>query len=250
MKLSKKPKITIVFLVAIVIISTFLGIGYAQISAVDLTIRGQATLKKQDGIIITDVVNYACNNADYNLSKINDYYQTTLDSTIVLNNDSASTISYQVNIKNNYNEEYFFEGVVYDPTFYDNLNITYEITGINIGDKILPNEVKTIIITFKYNGTNTLNNTLNAYLNFKFVKSKVAIVEFETNNDTLIAPLTITAGTPIGNLPIPLTCSNQEQVCPSQKKFEGWYLEPAYETPITADYIVDNNVTIYAKWSN
>lgn len=209
MKLSKKTKITLIFLGIIVILSTFLGVGYAQISAVDLTISGKATMKKQEGIMITSINYVSGTNVNQNLSTINDFYQTTMDSTIVLNNDLASTITYQVSIQNTLNEAYTFAGVIYDPNFYDNANIVYEVSGINIGDKIEPNEIKTLMITFKYNGTILLNNTLNSFLNFKFQKEEI----IPANNIQTVIEET-------GNLPIDKIASTepiQEKVISEEK---------------------------------
>ena len=209
MKLSKKTKITLIFLGIIVILSTFLGVGYAQISAVDLTISGKATMKKQEGIMITSINYVSGTNVNQNLSTINDFYQTTMDSTIVLNNDLASTITYQVSIQNTLNEEYTFAGVIYDPNFYDNASIVYEVSGINIGDKIEPNEIKTLMITFKYNGTSLLNSTLNSFLNFKFQKEEMTPVN---NTQTSIEET--------GNLPIDKIASTepiQEKVISEEK---------------------------------
>ena len=209
MKLSKKTKITLIFLGIIVILSTFLGVGYAQISAVDLTISGKATMKKQEGIMITSINYVSGTNVNQNLSTINDFYQTTMDSTIVLNNDLASTITYQVSIQNTLNEAYTFAGVIYDPNFYDNASIVYEVSGINIGDKIEPNEIKTLMITFKYNGTILLNNTLNSFLNFKFQKEEIIPVN---NIQTVIEET--------GNLPIDKISSTepiQEKVISEEK---------------------------------
>ena len=177
MNLSKRTKTSLIFLGIIVVLTTFLGVGYAQIAAVDLVITGTASIKKQEGIMITNVIYFNGTNVNSKLSAINDFYQTTMDSTIVLNNDLESNITYQINIQNTLNEEYIFAGVVYDPNFYDNQNIIYEISGINIGDKIKPNEIKTLMITFKYNGTSLINNTLNSFLNFKFQKEEAISTE-------------------------------------------------------------------------
>ena len=177
MNLSKRTKTSLIFLGIIVVLTTFLGVGYAQISALDLVITGTASIKKQEGIMITNVIYFNGTNVNSKLSAINDFYQTTMDSTIVLNNDLESNITYQINIQNTLNEEYIFAGVVYDPNFYDNPSIIYEISGINIGDKIKPNEIKTLMITFKYNGTSLINNTLNSFLNFKFQKEEVISTE-------------------------------------------------------------------------
>ena len=173
MNLSKRTKTGLMFLGIIAFLNTFFGIGYAEISAVDLVVSGTASIKKQEGIMITKVAYFNGINVDNKLSTINDFYQTTMDSTIVLNNDLASTITYQVMIQNTFQEDYTFAGVVYDPNFYDNPNIVYEISGINVGDKINPNEIKTLMITFKYSGTSLSNNTLNSFLNFKFQKEEI-----------------------------------------------------------------------------
>ena len=176
MKLSytlRKKKLIInnsTFLLLLFIASIFLGIGYAQISNVNLDINGTATAYKQTGIVITNVTYSNNNNANVNSSNINHYYQTMLDSKVVLGNTLDSTITYNIEITNLTSNDVAFEGVVYDPSFYDNNDITFMLNNLNVGDVLEAGDTISFQITFKYNdnlATITSNN-LNSYLNFKF----------------------------------------------------------------------------------
>ena len=92
-----------------------------------------------------------------------------MNSTIQLSGEDVnSSITYKVTVYNKGEEFAIFKEVLYGDEFYDNTDITFEITGFATGEKIQPNESKDIIITFKYNGTEVPSNTvLNSYLNFK-----------------------------------------------------------------------------------
>ena len=126
--MDKKSKIIIknryLFLVVIILATFFLGIGYAQISNVDLDITGSVQADKQNGIAISNVAYQSNVGTDQSLSSINMYYQTLLDSHIVLGSDSSSSITYQISVVNLTNEEYVYNGSTFDNSFYDNNNIT------------------------------------------------------------------------------------------------------------------------------
>lgn len=60
----------------------------------------------------------------------------------------------------------------YADEFYDNADIIFSLDGIEKGDIVDPNTSKSFSIIFKYsNITSITNNTLNSYLNFRFVKA-------------------------------------------------------------------------------
>ena len=65
----------------------FLSIGYASIANINLSLTGTAQLDKQTGIVISSVVLDNYSGVDPDLSEINTYYKTMLDSKIVLGND-------------------------------------------------------------------------------------------------------------------------------------------------------------------
>lgn len=62
-----------------------------------------------------------------------------------------------------------FVGVNFDPAFYDNENIVFELSGLTPGSKVDRKSGATFTITFHYlNNTLSENNILNSYLNFQF----------------------------------------------------------------------------------
>ena len=149
----------------------FLGTGYAQTTR-ELSLTGIAALTPTKEMIITDVNYTSNNNADPSLSHINNFTLTTLSSSIVLNNSSNSSITYTITLVNNTNDQMQYMGTTYDPDFYDNLDITFDISGLNVGDVLNANEQRTITITFRYaNQQASYNNTtLNSFIKFDFKK--------------------------------------------------------------------------------
>lgn len=157
----------------IIIATVFMGIGYASVNSVTLDIAGELTAKEQDGVYIKSVKCIKDNNADLKLSKINNYYQTVLYSTIVLSStDVSSSITYYITIYNNSDKNYYFKDTLFSDEFYDNNDITFSLDGLEKGDTIKPYSELSFSITFKYssNITKINSNILNSYLNFKFVK--------------------------------------------------------------------------------
>ena len=167
MKHIKKVKLIVLL---ITVSCCLLGIGYASIANINLSLTGTAQLDKQTGIVISSVVidNYSGVNPD--LSEINTYYKTMLDSKIVLGSDPTSYITYQVTITNLSDKNKIFKDVVYDSEFYDNDTITYELVGLNVDDAIAAGESKTFTLKFKYadQEATPTNSLLNSVINFNF----------------------------------------------------------------------------------
>jgi len=235
----------------------FLGVGYAQIAGINLEVNGTASLNEQTGIVISDI-NYSSSVlADPSQSSINTYYQTMLDSTIVLGNDTTSSITYQVTVRNLTEDNYVFSKVIYDEDFYDNENITYELSGISHGSLLGANQSITFNVTFKYTGNDISNNTLNSFLNFKFKKENSVTVTFNTNGGSPVpSDLELNAGDEIGTLPTPTkeSCASsgdgspQERGCTYVGVLVGWYLEPNFTTQVDEHYVVNEDTVLYAKW--
>lgn len=161
-------------LIIIFIASIFLGIGYAQVSDVNLHINGSATAQAEEAILITSVVYDSNNNANPSESVINDTYLTLMNSTITLGNTLSSSITYQVTIKNNTSAPAYYDDAIYDPGIgYDNNDIEFVVNGIQNGDILNAGQSKTITITFKYKDSlsQITNNVLNSYIDFKFDES-------------------------------------------------------------------------------
>ena len=163
-----KNKKLLLFL-ALVIAILFMTVGYASIGSITGDIKGNAIAKLQDGVFITDVEYVSDNEAKVNSSKIEKFVGTMMKSTVELSDTNVdSSITYKVTVYNSYADTAVFSDVLYGDEFYDNTDITFEITGFKPGEKIGPSESKDIIITFKYSGTTVPSyKVLNSYLNFK-----------------------------------------------------------------------------------
>ena len=178
----------------IIIVTLIMGIGYANITGIDLSLSGVASASGQTGVVISNVTYLSNNNADVSNSNINTYYKSMVDSTITLRDDPNSSITYQVSIINLTNSAKEFKGVVYDSNFYDNEDIDFEVTGISIGDTIDPNETIVANLTFKYKEQQQHydERVLNSYLNFKFDGQAIeeyeisSICEFNGENNDIV----------------------------------------------------------------
>ena len=162
----------LLYLILITISTCFLGVCYATVTGIDLTLSGTANANLPTTLFITNV-SYASNtNANQNSSTINNYYNTILDSTIVLNDSYDSTITYDVTIKNFSNKKKVYVDTIHgsESQFYSNNLITYDVTGITSGFVLSPGESVTVSITFKHADDlpTYSSNTLNSTLNFKF----------------------------------------------------------------------------------
>ena len=168
---NKKINKNILFVLLIFGATIFMGIGYASINGVLLNIDGKASVISQNSLHITSVRYISDQDADLENSSINDYIATTLNSSITLGNSETSIITYEVTIFNTTSDNYIFSGTSYSaPDFYDNSNITFDLTGLTVLDEIASNTSKTFYITFKYVGNDTTFKTLNSYISFDFYK--------------------------------------------------------------------------------
>ena len=187
---NKKRKIfqNKLFPVLIVFVTLFMGIGYATVNSISLDITGRALAKGQSGIYITNVIYSENVDANVNDNKINNYYQTMLDSTISLSTTSInSSITYEITVYNSTFDDYYFKDTLFSDEFYDNKDITFELVGLKKGNILKGGTSKTFYIKFKYIDTLTdiTNNTLNSYLNFKFVKgANLIAADFNSYNSS------------------------------------------------------------------
>lgn len=161
-----KSNIRIFFAILILASTLFLGIGYAQIAGIDLTIDGSAAAKRQVGLVITDVHYVSGVGVTPANSHINSFYQSVLDSSIELG-EAGSSITYEVTIMNTTDIKKAFDEIVYTSEFYDNPDIEVVLTGLAHDDVINPGASKTFQITFQYKNT-TNNPELNSCINFSF----------------------------------------------------------------------------------
>ena len=166
--------------ISIIVATLLLSIGYASVSGVSLDITGTADAGLQNGLIITTVIYDSTNsNTSTSNSSINNTHLTIMNSTIGLDDDPASEITYTVTIYNNTNYNYVFDDAIYDTSFYDNPNIEYTLSGITNGTVVKSKHSISFNITFKYvdnftpSSSDPLDNVLNSYINFKFDKEAV-----------------------------------------------------------------------------
>ena len=135
-----KNKKLLLFL-ALVIAILFMTVGYASIGSITGDIKGNAIAKLQDGVFITDVEYVSDNEAKVNSSKIEKFVGTMMKSTVELSDTNVdSSITYKVTVYNSYADTAVFSDILYGDEFYDNTDITFEITGFKPGEKIRSEE--------------------------------------------------------------------------------------------------------------
>lgn len=161
----------------------FLGIGYAQVSGIELGMNVLASAEVQEGVFISNVEYYESNNTDIENSTMKNYFATTLHSTVVLSeSDNTPSYTYQITVYNNSNDDYTFVGTIYREDFYSNENITYTVDNSMIENKttVSSKSSLTFYITFSYlDNVLADNNTLEPYINFQFeIKSIPSLVEY------------------------------------------------------------------------
>ena len=160
------------FVLLIAISTLFLGIGYASITSISLEIEGEATLPRQTGLFISNVQYTSDVGADLANSNINTYYQNLLATKVTLSTTNAnSNIVYTVTIYNDTAGDLAYQGIEYDPQFYDNNNIEVVVGGMSVGDIVSSGNSITFTVTYRYaNGVtpSSSNNVLNSYISFKF----------------------------------------------------------------------------------
>ena len=159
------------FMILICCFTCLLGVGYAQISGVDLSVSGNALALKQSGVVISSIKYQSDVGADITNSKIITYYQTLLSTKTILGDELSSSLTYQIKFKNMTSAVTYYDGITYDNSFYDNDDIVIVLDGLNVGDSINPGEEISATVTFKYkDGLTAINNNeLNSYVKFKFV---------------------------------------------------------------------------------
>lgn len=168
---SKRLIINLVLLIGILLSTCFLSIGYAALQSVTLHLDGKiATMPLNDLLIIDAKLNEAeSTNPDILNSIIEQYFETKMQSIVVLSDDMNSTVAYDVTIYNGDNEVHIFDKVEYTEEFYDNPNIKFELQGLSHGDKIYPKQTLTFTVTFSYvDGTIRDNKVLHSLLHYVF----------------------------------------------------------------------------------
>lgn len=172
------------YVIAIFIMTLFIGCGYAEITAMPLEVDVVATANTQDGVFITDAVKTGENETK---SKINYYISSMLESRVVLE-DSTSVEKFEITVFNKNSSDFVFIDALTEignSELYDNPNIEMTLEGIEKNVTIIkPSEFLTFTVVFKYkDGADTTNNVLNNKINFRF--KEVPKIQINTTIDTL-----------------------------------------------------------------
>lgn len=207
-KKEKKTAFKKSYLFLMLFATLFMGIGYASINSVILNITGSTFAYGHDGVLITEFKYYSDSNANLENTEVLNVYNTMFNSKVTLSDSyPKSSITYAITVRNSLDEIYYYTGPSYEKEFYDNDDITFEITGIEKYEALNSKSSKTFYITFKYidKYADSLEEepkvpevqTLNSYINFVFKPAyNIKYVNIANNNLTKIAvveePLTIT----------------------------------------------------------
>ena len=160
-----------IYLCLIVFAVLFLGVGYAQMSGKTFNITGDATAVGQTGIFISNMAISDSYLADTANSRVVTYYQSMFSHRIILSNDLASYITYEVSVMNTSGMNYLYNGLQYIPEFYNNPEIIC-VSDLNPGDLLAAGDTLTFHITYKYDPSlTTITNTyVNSYVNIDWVE--------------------------------------------------------------------------------
>lgn len=167
----KMPKSALFYPLLLFVATLFMSIGFASINPFSFTVNGSATIKKPEGVYISNVVENG-KGTDEDFSLINSYYGTNLSSTISLSetNTEDAYVTLKVTLTNATDYEYTFKGITYDDDIeicYDNDEIRY-VYNVADGTKIPANSSIDINVTFSYKLplSDDFDNVLNSLLNF------------------------------------------------------------------------------------
>ena len=161
-----------------------ISIAYAQIAGQQMNVEADIAADSQEGVFIADVVSQDTANG-----KINYYQDTLLSSKVTLPN-SSSTVTYEVTLYNNSNEDYVYIGELIDENAYKGANgeknesIGYTINGLTKGvTTIAPKASLPFTITFAFkDGADTTNNVLESIINFRF--KELPIIDLSNEGET------------------------------------------------------------------
>lgn len=229
-----------------------LGIGYANVSDIELKITGDIATTAQDGVFITSVEyverNNSLPNENYSISLMD---KTMLNSSVTLEpDDVTSEVSLKVSFYNNTEYDYIFKDIVYAEELTDELDDIYSnfdiVYTFNNQNEIIDKNggVLEIIVTFKYGELDeATSNILYSILNFKFDIIKYVNVNFDGNGGTVdIITKEVIYNNTYGELPVPTR---------EGYTFSGWSVEKVGKELITENTIVNIDIehTLYAQWN-
>ena len=160
----------IICCVAFSLVCLFLPIGYAKLSN-DLLINSSIEANPPNTVYITSVMITNTSGVEANLSSINLFSTTLVDSSVTLGSDSTSTVNMQITVYNNTGETYGFSAIKYaiGETTYDNDKISIKALDIKVRDQIDFGQYLTFTVQFYYNSSDTSNTKLNSLVQYEFL---------------------------------------------------------------------------------
>ena len=151
----------------ILIATVFMGVVYASVNSISLDVNGEVVITSiaDTDIYISDVVYHDGFMTDATNSVNLSYYETLVINKIMLGSSSSAYVSFDVTLNNNTMNEYTYSGTTSNN---DNSLISYEVTGISNGDKLLGGESRVVNVKYFYNSSNVSNGSLVSYITFNF----------------------------------------------------------------------------------
>lgn len=206
-KFNARQKFRFIVLVSFIVVLSVFSVGYASLATI-ANIDGDVIISKYTGRL--RIISIALNSIDSSSSELYSptFYSTTASFGIKLGSLN-SKISYKVTIVNESNNEKMFKGI--NSSVYDNSDIEYSISGLEVGNVLSPGESVDVIITFSYNSSLTMvpnNSQLGAVLLFDF--SNDSFVPLEGTIDTLTADFS--TGDTYGTFNVSVTNPNDVDV--------------------------------------
>ena len=221
---------------AFVLATFFMGIGYSALNGVLIEINGSAVAMITNTLEITAVSVSSSTNATLGNCNVNGFYHTLLNTTVELGSSSDASITYAVTIYNNTGAAIAYKDATPPYTsvsnFYDNNAIKYEVTGISVGEYIQNQASKTIYVTFSYANGVSQNKVLNSIISFNF--DLYYTVTYTNFNGTNLPTMVFTTN---NNLNVTST----DSPLPSTVSVSGSYASANYNN--TTGVLLVNNIT-------
>lgn len=162
-----------IFPLLIFVSTLIMGVGYAAVSDVPLTIEGSVMAISYHDIFISDFTLVQNSDSEVvNSSYLEKIYGTRFNAKVFLEDNLDSSVTFKLTLCNATKSVYTYMGVQYDPFVYNNTDIEVTVEGLEVGDKFLGKSYIDIYLTFSYvDGLEQINSTLlDGYLYLVFDK--------------------------------------------------------------------------------
>lgn len=161
--------------VALLFVSLFLGIGYAQLSK-EFEVKGllSAEMPKSVFIVGTEIVSQTDTVVNNSIASSTVFNSST---TYIPRNGNAS-IAFKITFYNG--SDLIYQYAETEVNTHSNSNVSYQVSDIIVNQTINPREYTTALVSFN----TTVNSTLSSIINFRFVvantKDNVGIANHES----------------------------------------------------------------------